>query len=368
MAAQTAFSTNTDVSQAVLEISRQLQSEGMKTVVFFASPLYDPVLLAHGMQQAFPKVPTWGCSTAGEIVSGRLLTHSLVAMALPSDLIDNLSIEVVEGLQQGASPVAAAKKLGFYFEKDIARMDHRHYVGVILMDGLSNAEERVMDQLGNLTDIIFIGGSAGDDMRFVVTHVYAQGKAYTNAALLVLLKPRRPFEILKTQSFCALNRKLVATKVDADRRTVLEFNHRPAVTEYASAISADAATVTDQFMHHPVGLMIDGQPYVRSPQRTDQQAIVFFCQVLEGTELALLESTNIVTDTAKALEEKKKAMDGISAILNFHCILRTLELEKKGQTDAYAKLFSDIPTIGFSTYGEAYIGHINQTSTMLLLK
>jgi len=50
------------------------------------------------------------------------------------------------------------------------------------------------------------------------------------------------------------------------------------------------------------------------------------------------------------------------------CILRTLELESKGITEAYGKLFTDIPTIGFSTYGEEYIGHINQTSTMLVFK
>ena len=61
-------------------------------------------------------------------------------------------------------------------------------------------------------------------------------------------------------------------------------------------------------------------------------------------------------------------MDHVSGMLNFHCILRTLELKSKHQTEAYGRLFSDIPTIGFSTYGEAYLGHINQTSTMLLFK
>ena len=57
-------------------------------------------------------------------------------------------------------------------------------------------------------------------------------------------------------------------------------------------------------------------------------------------------------------------MGSISALINFHCILRTLELEQKGLMAEYGKIFS-IPTIGFSTYGEEYIGHINQTSTML---
>lgn len=85
-------------------------------------------------------------------------------------------------------------------------------------------------------------------------------------------------------------------------------------------------------------------------------------------EYSVLESKDIVKETEAALNAKKEELGNISGIINFNCILRTLELEAKNQTDAYGALFSDIPTIGFSTYGEEYIGHINQTATMLLFK
>ena len=48
--------------------------------------------------------------------------------------------------------------------------------------------------------------------------------------------------------------------------------------------------------------------------------------------------------------------------------MRKLELENKNLTDEYGALFSSVPTVGFSTYGEQYIGHINQTATMLVFK
>ncbi len=79
-------------------------------------------------------------------------------------------------------------------------------------------------------------------------------------------------------------------------------------------------------------------------------------------------SADNFADTASALEQAKEALGGISAIINFNCILRTLDLKEQEKTKAYGDLFTDIPTVGLSTYGENYIGFINQTATMLLFK
>ena len=148
----------------------------------------------------------------------------------------------------------------------------------------------------------------------------------------------------------------------------MEFNNKSAVIAYAETVGASIEEAANYFMKHPVGLMINNEPYVRSPQQIKEDSIIFYCNVLEGMELSLLESKDIVEDTKDALEKKKNELKNVSGIINFHCILRTLELENKGQTEAYGKLFSDMPTIGFSTYGEEYMGHINQTSTMLLFR
>ena len=114
--------------------------------------------------------------------------------------------------------------------------------------------------------------------------------------------------------------------------------------------------------------MIDGEPFVRSPQQIIGQSIVFYCAVEEGMELELLESSDIIEDTKDALKTKLTKGESPSALINFNCILRTVELDEKDKLDDYGALFSDIPTVGFSTYGEEYIKHINQTATMLFLQ
>jgi hypothetical protein len=137
---------------------------------------------------------------------------------------------------------------------------------------------------------------------------------------------------------------------------------------YAEALGVTVEEAANRFMTNPVGLMVDNEPYVRSPQQFKGNGMVFYCNIREGSELMLLQSGDIVADTKADLDAKCRSLGNIRGIINFHCLFRTLELIRKHQTDAYGALFKDIPTIGFSTYGEAYIGHMNQTSTMLLFR
>jgi hypothetical protein len=245
-------------------------------------------------------------------------------------------------------------------------MDLQKYAGLVLIDGLSGCEEKLIEKIGDLTDITFIGGSAGDDLQFKQTLVSASGMSYTNAAVLILMKLKNGFDIIKTQSFSSTGKKLLATRVNEAQRTVMEFNGKPATDAYAELLGIQESSCNTLFMKNPVGLMLGDEPYVRSPQQTKGKNIVFYCNIREGMQLDILESGDIVNDTRKAITDKLKTHPSLKGIINFNCILRTLELEQKNQCDAYGKLFSSIPTIGFSTYGEAYIGHINQTATMFV--
>lgn len=364
----TAYSTKESIADAVNDISTKFAGNSPETILYFASTIYDPSGIAEEMQNVFNAAKVFGCTTSGELADGRMLKNSLVAIAFGPGAIEDIDIQVVENLNEKESLDNTFLAFEKYYEMPVSEMDFEDYVGMILIDGLSMAEEKTMDSIGDRTNVLFIGGSAGDDLTFSKTHVFANGKAYSGAAVLTLIKPGRKFDFIKTQSFRALDKILVATKVNEESREIIEFNGKPAIEAYAEAVGTTVDEAPGSFMKNPTGIVIGDDIFVRSPQRVEGTHMFFFCNVREGTELSLLESTDIVGDTKAAVDAKVKEMGGFSALINFNCILRTLELEASGMADEYGAVFEGLPAIGFSTYGEEYIGHINQTATMLVFK
>jgi hypothetical protein len=368
---KTAHSIKINPGDAVAEIKMGVGTMDPKMVLFFASSSYEPTAISRAMKDAFPRAVVFGCSTAGEIVTGKMLKESVVAMAFSVEAVADVAIGVMTGIKGNPVNQKIADVFGS-FEKHygtpMADMDFSKYVGLVLVDGLTTAEEKVMDSIGDRTNVLFVGGSAGDDLKFSCTYVYAEGKAYADAAILVLLKPAKEFGIIKTQSFCTSGKRLTATEVNEENREVISFDGKSAASAYAQALNVPADDAANHFMDHPVGLVAGSEIFVRSPQQIKDGKMVFYCHVIKGMELDVLDSTDIIADTKKAVDEKIAELGQPAGLINFNCILRTLELESKGLTEAYGKLFTDVPTVGFSTYGEEFLGHINQTATILLIK
>jgi len=355
-----------NAGEAVKNIKEQLSDIDACMILYFASPSYPAETISKEMADAFAGIHTVGCTTAGEMVSGKMGQNSIVAMAWHKTSLKYLQIEVLENIQTDTEVVAKAfasfeKSLG----KQMKQLDPEQYIGMILIDGLSGCEEKLNDQLGNHTNVLFVGGSAGDNFIFQRTCLYVDGKVYSNAAVLLLMEPANGYDILKTQSFIPTEKKLTPTKVDEKRRMIIEFNGKPATEAYADILGITVDELAKNLGEYPVGLVFDEHNFfVRSPMKIEGTSVIFYCSVKEGLELTVLHSEDIVTATRADLAKCGK----FQAVVDFNCCLRTSELSRKNQLKAYSEIFGNVPAIGFATYGESYIGHINQTSTMLLLK
>ncbi len=371
MSYQIAYSTKPEVGSAVKEIKTRLSEiTDPSLIVYFVSPIYPADEVCQLMSETFPSAQTVGCTTAGEMVSNKMLTSSIVALACGKDSIPRLKAEILENIKEDKQAVGKAlKNIGKHFNIPISRISPSHYVGMLLIDGQSKCEEYINDQIGNFTNIIFVGGSAASD-EFHQPYIFLNGKKYTDAAVMLLMEPINGFAMLKTQSLSLTDKKLTPTKVDESQRIVYEFDHRPAAEAYADALGVTIDELPNYYTTNPLALVFDAKNYfVRDPHSIlANGAMDFYCSVKEGMELTILQAKDIVSNTRKDLEQVWFNNRDLGTVIEFNCMSRMVELHEKQQEQEYAALFKSIPTIAFGTFGESYIGHMNQTSTMLFLK
>lgn len=365
---RTAHSRATDAREAAREFHAALIQPQTALVIFFCSSQYDLDALADELNRLFGDIPLIGCTTAGEIGPAGYLTHSLSGASFPASnciavtglLPDLQHFDVNRGRN-------FAQELLRQLEDDDTLDGVESAFALLLIDGLSIREEPVSRALQDgLGHIPVIGGSAGDDLKFERTWVFQDGAFHTNGAALALVRTRFPVTVFKTQHFVSTDERLVVTEADVARRIVREINGRPAAAEYARLIGLEREQLTpSRFADSPVLVLIDGADYVRSIQRINEDgSITFFCAIDEGLVLRIGRGVNLLDNLEKTLDQISTEVGPPQLMLSCDCILRSLEIDQRGEKTRVGELLSGHNAIGFSTYGEQYGGlHVNQTMT-----
>ena len=336
-------------------------------LLFFASSTYDGSGPAAALGDAFPSCRVVGATSHSEYCGGGFTDHSFSIMAMDADSVEAAGVQVVEEISGAPDIPGAVRALedGFGGAEEIFNRFDR-YVGIVLFESGAKAEERFMDRLGTASDLLFVGGSssAGDNN---ISRVYANGKSYENAAVLAVLKTVSGYDVLKTQSACIYSdRKLLVTKSDLAGRALYEFDHRPCAQVYAEVLGVPADRVQDYFVSNPLGIVAGDEIFVRTFNEKVDGGISLHCGLPEGAEVNVLKIGDIVQDTREALDRVITYRP--AGVINFNCLYRTLEILNKDLVEPYCALFGRYPSIGFSTAGEAFLGHINETSTILIIK
>jgi hypothetical protein len=357
--------------QAVASIGDALQAglagRTASVVIYFASSSYQPEAVAGPLSRRFPGAAVIGCSTAGEFTDAANGTGGISAVALPEGIIVRTAAALGElGTDVAAGADAAVDAVERALGEPLRGLDPARHLAFVLIDGMHGSEELVNERIGNAAPILdVVGGSAGDDLAFERTWVAVGDRVSYHGVAALVVETGVPFRIVKTCSFTPSGRQLTITKADLANRTVLEFDGQPAVEAYAHALGIPIEAVdTTAFMAHPVGLMIDGKPWIRSPHATvEGGGIAFLAQVLEGMQVDVMDAGDLVGETGAAIGEAVADLGGASGAVMFNCILRRLQLDAEGTGDAFVAAFDGLPLAGFHTYGETWLGHVNQTLT-----
>jgi hypothetical protein len=364
----TANSKAVTVTDAVADIAAQLPPDELAMVLIFLSPHYDPHHFIAEIALHFGDTTVYGCTTAGEFAPDGWEENSVVALAfgagdfaVVAKPIFGLSIFRVE---EGRSIGGELRQELLRGEPEVG--DERSF-GLVLIDGMCKREEAIMSALyASLDNIPIVGGSAGDGLRFEQTFVFFEGKAYTDSAVLILLKTSLPFRLFKCDNFEPSSTKMVVTEADLEQRIVKELNAEPAAEEYSRAVGIiDDKLDPFSFASHPVLVRVGGSYYARSIQRVNPDgSLRFFCAIDEGMVLTAARSRNPVDATREVFSEMREEIGEVSIYIGFECILRRLDAEQHQFAREMSELYRNNRVIGFHTYGEQYGSmHVNQTLT-----
>ena len=363
-----AHSCASNAREAVAEFHAAVTQPDIELVLFFCSSEYDLEALEKEMNRLFIGIQVVGCTTAGEIGTAGYRSSGLSGVSIPAGcfiavngILENLSRfnisrghEFAQSLLQRLESKSTESSPGSRF-------------GLLLIDAMSRREESVSHALQYaLGKMPLIGGSAGDDLHFVKSDVYANGHFQSDSAVMILISTTLPFTIFKTQHFVPTDERMVVTEADPTGRIVKEINGLPAAEEYARLVGVDIHELNGRsFATSPVVVMIDGTDYVRSIQKVNSDgSLSFYCAIEEGLVLRVAHGVDLVHNLEEAFAQIRREVGPPQLVLGFDCVLRNLEITQNGLKGRVGEIFLRNNTVGFSSYGEQYRGiHVNQTLT-----
>ncbi len=354
-----------DASAAVAELQRQIDTPNASLVLFFCSSRYDLQQLGPALSKAF-SAPIVGCTSAGQLGAAGYAKGGITAVSLESSELRATPF-LISQLGGGSEVV----DVGYRAVAQLVRSGSKRAFGLLLIDGLANAEERVAAALFQaLGDVPLIGGSAADELAFQETHVYFDGQFRRGAAVFVLFETTLPFVTFKVQDATPTPAKLVATSTDPARRLVFEINGKPAVTGYAEKLGVAASELTAVLCaQHPPLVRWGSEYFIRGVRAVNADgSLSFWCAVEEGIVLTLGRQISAVDTLTASLEEAQRKVGSCALMIGLESVTRRVELEQAGQAEVVGALLARHKVVGFSTYGEQFDSmHLSQSFTGVAL-
>ena len=354
-----------DHPTAIATLAAEMGTDDLDLVVLLASPHADSETLISEAARCCAGATVIGCTTAGEISRDGYAEGEIVAIGFPCAHFQSQTT-LLPDLTDYDAQALIDRMIRVRHDLGIARPAWTHEFNFMLIDGLSTLEDKLTSDLAvGLGPVPLFGGSAGDGDAFGETFVLHNGRAYSNAAVLVQVRTNCPVKVFKTDHFLPTERRMVVTGADPARRIVHEINAEPAAREYARILGKDPEQLTPfTFAAHPVVVRIGGQHHVRSIQQVTKTGdLQFFSAIDEGLVLTLAEPRDMVDHLATELAALADPTPP-AAILGCDCFLRRLEAQENQVTGALSALLRAHRVVGFSTYGEQFNSmHVNQTLT-----
>jgi len=356
-----AVSLSPDEKQAVHELYQQLCGEDNSPALclFFCSPNYDLDVLERELCHYFGDIPLIGCTTAGEITPLGYQEDSITGVAFPRDhfkimplVIENISqFRIQDGVDSGGKLVGDLKN-------QIPHANGHNTFAFMLIDGLSNAEERVTASIGSqLGDIPLVGGSTADNWELEKTSIFYNHHFKRDMAVIILVHTPLPFRVHYTHHYVAGDARAVITEADSVARIVSEINGLPATQEYARLCGMAEEDLTIAVCcNHPILMKIGGKYYSRGVVEVDleKQIMHFACAIGKGVVCAIARPSDPIANTTQLFHAIHEEIGPPDLVLGCDCAARKMICDEQGIMEKISPIYVENNVIGFATFGEQF--------------
>lgn len=299
-----------------------------------------------------------GCSSAGGFAFDGYDDEGVIAIAFParsfranaiwlSNLRDHVAMDWMTGLRA--------------LSREIAPDPGRARFGLLLIDGMSGREEMVTTTVdATLPDLLVLGGSAGDGLRFRRTHLAMDDQSREASALFCLISTDFAVEEVIFDHFIPLGERMIVTEADPDNRLILELNAEPAAAEYARLTGLTEAALGPQaFAENPLLERAGGRHFVRAISGVTADGGLSLMSAVETGTILTIGRPDSLTE---GLRQRMQQIGPAEMVLGFDCILRRIAVQQAGEEETVGNLCREHRIAGFNTYGEQHGGiHVNQT-------
>jgi hypothetical protein len=341
-------------------IRRGLKGAAADAVVLFASAQHDyEALLASVAQTAGTQVIV-GSSSAGEFTAQSHGEGLVSALGLRSA---QLRFAVGVGRELSKTPVAAAREVvrSFVGVRN-AQMPYRS--ALVMTDALAGHADAVVEELTVATggNYRFFGGGAGDDARFLKTHVFAGTEAITDAVVALEILSMRPIGVGVAHGWEPASAGLRVTEADGAR--LVGLNGAPAIEAFEAHAQATGQKVDLRdpmpfFLHNIIGIKSDGNYRLRVPLGVNEDGSIACAAAIPTGSVVHIMKTSQESAVSAARQATRAALDALggrraAAALVFDCVATRLRLGIgfEHELKACATLLEPAGFVGCNTYGQ----------------
>ena len=335
-------------------------AERQLALVLLFSPEGDKVasVCAQISRRCGPQCRVLACSSAGGFSFAGYDDESVIAIAFPAASFAAQAVWLTKLRHHMALDwMTALRNLSDSFS---VRPGQSRF-GLLLIDGASGREEIVTATIdATLPDLLVLGGSAGDGLRFGQTRLAMDGEEHPESALFCMIATDFAIEEIVFDHFHPVGDPMVVTDADPDNRIIHGINAEPAAGEYARLIGLPESELgPEAFAENPLLTRFGGRHFVRAISGvTPDGGLSLMSSIDVGAILTIGRPESLTRGLSLRLEQIGPA----EIVLGFDCVLRRIAIEKAGEQEVSDSLCSDHRLAGFHTYGEQHGGiHVNQT-------